>query len=77
MQIIYNSEQYYVVAYPVEEAYEVVDKTIGRGSFFRGDLALRFRDSIRVAAAADPSADAIDEFISDFGLELSLPMVAH
>jgi hypothetical protein len=77
MEIVYNSEQFYIVAYPVEEAFEVIDKTAGRGSFFRGDLAQRFRQSIRDAVAEDPSPDHIDEFISNFGLELTLPAVYH
>lgn len=77
MQIVYNSAQFYIVAYPAEEAYEVIDKTVGKGSFFRGNLAQRFRDSIRVAAAEDPSYDSIDEFISNFGLDLTLPAIYH
>jgi hypothetical protein len=77
MQIVYNSEQFYIVAYPVEEAYEVFDKTVGRGGFFRGDLAQRFRQSIRDVAAEDPSTDNIDEFISNFGLELTVPATFH
>jgi hypothetical protein len=77
MQIVYNSEQFYIVAYPAEEAYEVIDKTAGRGSFFGGDLAHRFQDSMRDVAAQDSSPEAIDEFIANFGLTLSLPAVYH
>jgi Protein of unknown function (DUF3567) len=77
MKIVYNSEQFYVVAYPVEEAYEVIDKTAGRGCFFRGDLAVRFQQSIRDVAAQDPSTDHVDEFISNFGLDLSIPAIYH
>ena len=77
MKIVYNSEQFVIVAYPTEEAFEVVDKTAGRGSFFRGDLAQRFEQSIRDVAAEDPSPDHIDEFISNFGLDLNLPAVYH
>ncbi len=77
MQIVYNSEMFYIVAYPTEEAYEVIDKTAGRGSFFGGDLAHRFRDSMRDIAAVDPSPESIDEFIANFGLDLTLPAVYH
>ena len=77
MKLVYNSEQFYIVAYPVEEAFEVVDKTAGRGSFFRGDLAQRFQDSIRDVVAEDPSTDHVDEFISNFGLDLNYPALYH
>jgi hypothetical protein len=77
MQIVYNSEQFYIVAYPDEKAYEVVDKTAGVGGFFGGDLASRFRDSMRDIAAKDPSPENIDEFIANFGLPLTLPAVYH
>jgi hypothetical protein len=77
MRVVYNSEQFYVMAYPVEEGFEVIDKTSGRGSFFRGDLALRFQQSMRDMAAEDPSPENIDEFISNFGLPLTLSAVYH
>jgi hypothetical protein len=77
MRIVYNSDQFYIVAYPTEEAYEVIDKTAGRGSYFGGDLAHRFHDSMRDMAAIDPSPEAIDDFIANFGLALSLPAVYH
>jgi len=77
VQIVYNSEQFYIVAYPAEEAYEVIDKTAGRGSFFDGELAHRFHDSMRDMAARDPSPESIDEFIANFGLALTLPAVYH
>ena len=77
MQIVYNSEQFYIVAYPENEAYEVIDKTAGRGSFFGGDLAHRFRDSMRDIASRDASPETLDEFIANFGLTLTLPAVYH
>jgi len=77
MVVVYNSEQFTVVAWPVEDAYEVVDKAAGRGSFFRGDIAHRFRDGIRVAVAEDPSSDTVDDFIANFGLELTNPLHYH
>lgn len=77
MRIVYNSEQYFIVAYPAEEAYEVIDKTAGRGSYFGGDLAHRFRDSMRDIAVKDPTSESIDQFIADFGLALTLPAVYH
>jgi hypothetical protein len=77
MQIVYNSEQFYVIAYPAEEGYEIIDKAAGRGAFFRGEVALRFRDSMRDIVAHDPSTDMIDEFISGFDVAMTQPAVYH
>ena len=46
MNIVYNSENYYVVEYPVEHGYEVVDKHAARGTYFAGDVAVKFRESM-------------------------------
>ena len=62
MNIVYNSDNYYVVEYPVEHGYEVVDK---------------FRESMLGALGEDPSPEHVDEFLSDFGGLISFPMTVH
>ena len=42
MNIVYNSDNYYVVEYPVQHGYEVVDKQSSRGTYFQGDVADKF-----------------------------------
>ena len=44
MNIVYNSDNYYVVEYPQQLGYEVVDKQSGRGTYFQGDVAAKFRE---------------------------------
>ena len=46
MNIVYNSENYYVVEYPMQHGYEVVDKQTSRGTYFQGDVAEKFRESM-------------------------------
>ena len=77
MNIVYNSDNYYVVEYPVEHGYEVVDKQAARGTYFAGDVAEKFRASMMGAYGEDPSAEHLDEFLSDFGGLINFPMTVH
>jgi Protein of unknown function (DUF3567) len=77
MNIVYNSENYYVVEYPVQQGYEVVDKQTARGTFFQGDVAEKFRASMIGALGEDPSSEHVDEFLSDFGVLVNFPMTVH
>ncbi len=64
MNIVYNSDNYYVVEYPVQHGYEVVDKQSSRGTYFQGDVADKFRESMLGALGEDPSPEHVDEFLS-------------
>ena len=77
MNIVYNSDNYYVVEYPVEHGYEVVDKQSSRGTYFLGNVADKFRESMLGALGEDPSPEHVDEFLSDFGGLISFPMTVH
>ncbi len=77
MNIVYNSDNYYVVEYPVQHGYEVVDKQTSRGTYFQGDVAQKFRESMMGALGEDPSPDHVDEFLSGFGVLINFPMVVH
>ena len=77
MNIIYSSDNYYVVEYPAQRGYELVDKRHARGTFFQGDVADRFGASIRNAAAEDASPEHIDEFLGNFDVLLNVPLVYH
>ena len=77
MNIVYNSENYYVVEYPQQHGYEVVDKQASRGTYFQGDVAERFRTSMLGTLGEDPSPEHVDEFLSDFGVLINFPMTLH
>ena len=77
MQMIYNSDNYYVVEYPVQHGYEVVDKQSSRGTYFQGDVADKFRESMLGALGDDPSPEHVDEFLSEFGYLVDFPMTMH
>jgi hypothetical protein len=67
MVIVYNSESYYVVEYPTQHGFEVVDKQAGRGAYLTGDLAERFRFSIQSVMAVSPTEDDVDDFLGELG----------
>ena len=77
MNIVYNSDNYYVVEYPVQHGYEVVDKQSSRGTYFQGDVADKFRESMLGALGVDPSPEHVDEFLADFGGLIDFPMTMH
>lgn len=77
MNVIYSSENYYVVEYPDERAYELVDKYGARTRFFQGDVAARFMECMRSAVAEDASFEHVDEFLEGFDALLDLPVVVH
>jgi hypothetical protein len=77
MNVIYNSDNYYVVEYPTEHGYELVDKHAARGTYLQGDTADKFLQSMKTAISEDASAEHVDEFLDKFDALLTLPVVFH
>jgi hypothetical protein len=77
MNIIYASENYYVVEYPGQHGFELVDKRVQRGTFFQGDVADRFKESLHAAVAEDATVERVDEFLGGFDILLNQPLVVH
>jgi hypothetical protein len=75
MQVIYNSDHYYVVKYSDQHAYELVDKRSARGAFFQGDGAAKFMDFMRIAVGEDASTEHVDDFLDSFDMLLNLRVV--
>ena len=77
MNVIYNSDNYYVVEYPAQHGYELVDKHAARGTFLQGDTAVKFLESMKIAIAEDASAEHVDDFLDQFDVLFNLPVVFH
>ena len=77
MNIVYNSDCYYVVEYQQQHGYEVVDKQNGRGTYFQGNVAEKFRVSMISAQGEDSSPEHLDEFLSDFGGLINFSTTVH
>ena len=77
MNVIYNSDNYYVVEYPTQHGYELVDKHAARGTYLHGDAAEKFLESMRHAIAEDASAEHVDDFLDKLDVLFTLPVVFH
>lgn len=77
MNVIYNSENYYVVQYLGRHMYELVDKRSARGAFFQDGVAVRFMRLMRTAVAEDASIENIDEFLGSYDQLATVPVVPH
>ncbi len=77
MNIIYSSDNYWVVEYPAGQGFEVVDKHAARGTFFSGDVAEKFAQSMKNAIAEDASAEHVDEFLGNFDILFNVPVMYH
>ena len=77
MNVIYNSDNYYVVEYPTQHGYELVDKHAARGTYLCGDTAEKFLESMKHVIAEDASVEHVDDFLDNFDVLLNLPVVFH
>ncbi len=77
MNVVYNSDNYYVVEYADRRGFELVDKHVRRSTFFHGDVAEKFAQSINGVIAEDASPEHIDEFLGNFDVLMSQPLVLH
>jgi len=75
MQVIYNSDHYYLVEYSDQRAYELVDKRSARGVLFQGDGAAKFMDFMRIAVGEDASVEHVDDFLGSFDVLLDRRVV--
>ncbi len=77
MNVMYNSENYYVAEFPGRAGIELVDKATGRGGFLEGAVETKFRASMADLASGEPSIESVDEFLARYGALLTNPMRVH
>ena len=77
MNIVYNSENYAIVAYPVQEGFELVDKTGNRSLFVHGSVALGLREAIDQIPYEERSEESIDSLLDDYWVGAARPIVYH
>ena len=77
MNVVYNSDNYYVVEYADQRGFELVDKLSRRSTYFQGDVAQRFAHSINGVIAEDASPEHIDQFLGNFDVVMGQPLVLH
>lgn len=77
MNVLYDSQNYYVAEYPEHGGIELVDKQIGRGGYLEGDIETSFRSSMRDLFSVDSSDESVDEFLGRYDALLTNPVVLH
>ena len=77
MNIVYNSDMYYVIEYSQNRGFEVVNKSLRRGTFFEGAVAEKFCASMNGAIGEDPSCEHLDEFLEGFGNSIDFSTTVH
>jgi hypothetical protein len=80
MNMIYNSPNYCVVEFAGLAGgvgFEIMDKSTQREIFLAGTLADGFRKDVARLIADEPSAEEIDDFLSQFDGLMQQPMNMH
>jgi hypothetical protein len=72
MNVLYNSENYYLVEFPGRGGIELVDKASGRGGFLEGAVEMKLR-----AMMAGLENAEVDEFLGHYEALLTTPMSVH
>lgn len=85
MNLIYNSEQYSVVEFTVDEqrealrygGYEIMDKPAKREIFIGGVLAESFRQDVQELIASEPTVEDVDSFLGKYDAMMRQPITMH
>ncbi|HVB48870.1 MAG TPA: DUF3567 family protein [Burkholderiales bacterium] len=77
MNVLYDSQNYYVAEYPEHGGIELVDKASGRGAYLEGEIETSFRSSMVHLFSDDPSDDSLDELFGHYDALMTNPLVLH
>jgi Protein of unknown function (DUF3567) len=77
MNVVYNSERYAIFAYPVQQCFELVDKTGSRSLFVQGSVAVDLRAAIEGIPDGERDEDSIDSLLDDYCVGSTSPIVFH
>lgn len=76
MNMVFSSDNYWVLAYPAEHGIELVDKSSNRSMFIQGAAAERFRDSINeIVAAGHADSEEIEDYLDEVCADQARPIV--
>ncbi len=85
MNLIYNSEQYSIVEFGIDNGqealrfggYEIMDKAGKRELYIGGNWAEAFRKHVENLIASEPSVEEVDAFLGNYDSVMSQPVVFH
>ncbi|MCL2524018.1 MAG: DUF3567 domain-containing protein [Betaproteobacteria bacterium] len=77
MNVIYNSEHFWILAYPAQQGFELFDKDGMRTLFVQGVLARHFFHAMEDIPEAERDYATIDAFLDDYCKDSARPIVIH
>lgn len=77
MDIVYNSDNYSIVAYPTRQAFELVDKLGSRSLFVQGSVAIDLREAIDSIPFEERNEESIDSLLDEYCVGAARPIAYH
>ena len=77
MNIVYDSEHYAIVAYPVQQGFELVDKASSRSLYVHGSVAIDLREAIDRIPDDERNEESIDALLDDYCSGSARPIAYH
>ncbi|MDR2241058.1 MAG: DUF3567 family protein [Zoogloeaceae bacterium] len=77
MMIVFDNPVMHVVDYPAQDAVEVIDKRVNKGTLMRDGAAERFRAELLALVSDERDIDAFDALLDEYGSLLTQPAVYH
>ncbi|WP_313950534.1 DUF3567 family protein [Accumulibacter sp.] len=77
MNLVYDSANYAILAYPVEEGFELVDKLASRSLFVQGSVARDLRRTLDEIPASERDEESIDALLDTYCAGAARPIVLH
>lgn len=77
MNVVYNSEAYYVVEYPEFDGYEIVSKRLARGVYLHSEQGDAFIEAFHESSKKDSSMEALDDFLELLDDLMQFPVLFH
>jgi len=77
MNIVYNSQHYAILAYPLQQGFELVDKAASRSLFVQGSVARDLRRAIDEIPDNERDEEAIDALLDEYCAGAARPIMLH
>jgi len=77
MNVIYCSEHFWILAYPAQQGYELLDRDSMRTLFLQGPSASHFHQAMEKIPEHQRDCRTIDAFLDDYCSGVARPIVIH
>lgn len=77
MNLVYDSEHYAIVAYPVQEGFELVDKAASRSLFVQGSVARELRRTLDEIPYNERDEESIDAVLDEYCAGAARAILLH